>query len=133
MFPPIRKFPTDFLYMIHMNNFTTSLYLQPMVLPQNCLDPELTQFAHCDCDVSKLSERASRRCPLHVCCSNSVTGNPIRSRIRVCNGASHPSLSSHCRQPQNIMRLRILSLGGNELPKCYTLISKYTLKADLVI
>jgi len=59
IFPPIRKFPTDFLSMIYKNNFTTSLYLQPTVLPQNCLDLELTQFAHCDCDVSKLSKEMS--------------------------------------------------------------------------
>jgi hypothetical protein len=77
----------------YKNNFTSSLYLQPTILPQNCLDPELTKFAHCDCAVSKLSKRTSRRYHLCLCCSNSVTGKPIRSRIRVCNGAYHPTLS----------------------------------------
>ena len=118
----------DFLSMICKNIFTPPQYLHPTVLPQNCLHPEVTQFAHCDCDVSKLSERASRRCPLRVCCSNSLTRNPITSSIRVCNGASHQTPSWRRRQPQNIRRLGILRFSGKEQAKCYTLIIKNYIK-----
>jgi hypothetical protein len=132
IFPSIYKFPTDFLSMIDKKNFTSSLYLQPTEFPQNCLDPELTQFAHCDCAVSKLSERASRRCPLRLCCGNSVTGKPIRFRIRVCNGASHPTLSWHCREPQNIETQNSV-IGWEETAKVLYVDYKNYIKAGLTI